>query len=937
MTEKKGVFDQEGLSAAVQEVVSWSGYSAKTHKELFDLFRSALETGEAEIRRRFEEDAWRASDIICARADLIDGLLGELAALTMNAVYPAANPTKGEQVAIVAVGGYGRGELAPHSDIDLLFLVPYKMTPHTEQVVEFMLYFLWDLKLDVGHATRSIDEALRMSRDDLTVRTNLLESRCIGGAVALYQALWHSYVEDVVRETQNAFVEAKLAERDVRHEKMGDTRYVLEPNVKDGKGGLRDLQTLFWIAKYLYQVSDIRELVEKDVFTRDDVRIFDKAANFLWTVRCNLHYLAGREEDRLNFDVQQEVARRMGYRDHAGSRGVERFMKHYFLIAKDVGDLTRVLCAVMEEQHKKKTRRFRMPTLPFAKTTLNEFEIETGRLNVTGRKDFQKDPTKLVTLFKTALENDIYIHPRALRAARQCLSLVNGTLREDPAANAAFVDILTSNRNPEKTLMSMNETGVFGRFIPDFGRVVAQMQYDMYHVYTVDEHTIRAIGILHRIETGELTEDHPTSTSVVKEIQSRRVLYIAVMLHDIAKGRKGDHSEIGADIALRLCPRLGLNEWETETVSWLVLHHLLMSRIAFKRDLDDPQTVRDFVNTVQSPERLRLLLVLTVADIRAVGPKVWNAWKASLLRDLYYRAQESFSGTLDENRRDQRIESAKADLRERLITWDSTWVENFLTRGRAHYWISFDTDVLVRHASVAKDAEDSGMKILVRPTVSLAHDITEIIVFAPDHPGLFASIAGAMALSGASIVDAKIVTMTDGNAMDTFWIQDETGHAYEEPRRLGRLKTRIERALQGELLPARELAAARTRALPSRTEVFTVPPRVLCDNTISNSATVIEINGRDRLGLLLDLTAVLTSEGLQIVSAHISTYGERIVDVFYVKDAFGLKVTSEKKIETVRNQLVAALTPEIAREPSDPEDTTTELTKSSSASSKPAA
>jgi [protein-PII] uridylyltransferase len=923
----QGIIDGAAMAAALDHITSWSGYSPKTHGQIFDIFKEALEHGKTEIRRRFEEDAWPASDIIRAQSHLTDQIIGQLARLTMECVYPAANPTKGEQVALLAAGGYGRQEMAPHSDIDLIFLVPYKLTPHTEQVVEFMLYFMWDLKMVVGHATRSVDDAIRLAQDDITIRTNMLESRCIAGDAALFKTFWKRYKREIMDGSQNAFVEAKLGERDTRHDKMGDTRYVLEPNIKEGKGGLRDLQTLFWIAKYIYQVSDIRDLVKKDVFTKDDVRLFDKASNFLWTIRCNLHYLTDREEDRLNFDIQQEVASRMGYRDHAGTRGVERFMKHYFLIAKDVGDLTRVLCAVLEEQHKKRRRRFRLPTLPFGKNPYNGFDIETGRLNVAGRADYRAEPVKLITLFQTALENDIDIHPRALRAARQSLSLIGPDLRNDPAANAAFVDIMTSERNPEKTLMAMNETGVFGRFIPDFGRVVAQMQYDMYHVYTVDEHTIRALGILHRIEAGELTEDHPLSTVVVQEIQSRRVLYIAVMLHDIAKGRKGDHSELGADIALTLCPRLGLNEWETETVSWLVREHLLMSRIAFKRDLDDPQTISDFVKIVQSPERLRLLLVLTVADIRAVGPKVWNAWKATLLRDLYYRAQEDFTGTLDEDLRERRIETAKQALREKLNDWDTDWVEQFLSRGRAHYWISFDTETLARHATVARDVEQEGTLMAVRANVSTEHDITEIIVYAPDHPGLFASIAGAMALSGASIEDAKIVTLSDGMAMDTFWIQDEFGRAYDEPRRLNRLASRIERALQGELLPARELAKARARAMPSRTQVFKVPPRVLIDNSISNSATVIEVNGRDRLGLLLDLTAVLTAESLQISSAHVSTYGERVVDVFYVKDAYGLKITNEAMIVSLREKLISVLAPDIIA---------TE-TPSSTASSAPAA
>jgi len=895
------------LEAQVDDIVSWSGYSSKTHPEIFALYKSALEEGRAEIRRQFEQDARAASKTIVDISLLMDDIISSIATFAQQSVYPAANPTRGEQISILAAGGFGRQELAPHSDIDLIILAPYKVTPHSEQVIEFILYFLWDMGLTVGHATRSIDDAIRLAGEDLTIRTNMLETRCIAGDPTLFDEFWIRYVKEIIEEGQIAFVDAKLAERDARHERMGDTRYVLEPNVKEGKGGLRDLQTLFWIVKYLYQVSDVEELVAQGVFTRDDVKLFAKASNFLWTVRCNLHYLSERAEDRLTFDVQQEIAQRMGYRDHAGSRGVERLMKHYFLIAKDVGDLTRVLCAVLEEQHKKQQRFFSFFPNPFSKQKIGDFLIDNGRLNVSGAKDFRDQPIKLLQLFKESLNNDIDIHPRALRWIRQSLGRIDDVLRSDPTANQVFLDILTAKKNPEKILMRMNEAGVFGRFVPDFGRVVAQMQYDMYHVYTVDEHTIRALGILHRIEAGDLTHDHPVSSRVVKEIQSRRVLYLAVMIHDIAKGRKGDHSELGAEIALRLCPRMGLNEWETDTVAWLVREHLLMSRTAFKRDLDDPQAVEDFTKIVQSPERLRLLLILTVADIRAVGPKVWNAWKAELLRDLYYRSQETLSGSAHTDYRKSRIIAAKEAFASRLESWDSEWVARFMERGRDTYWINFDTDTLVRHATIACEAERDNREMDIRATVDTDRDVTEIIIYAADHPGLFASIAGAMALSGASIVDAKIVTLSDGMAMDTFWVQDGSGSAYDEQRRIDRLCDRIERTLRGQILPARELAAARDKALPTRMQAFKVPPRVLIDNNVSSESTVIEINGRDRLGLLLDLTAIITAEGLQISSAHISTYGERVVDVFYVKDGFGLKVAGESRIEAIRGKLLEAV------------------------------
>jgi [protein-PII] uridylyltransferase len=908
IAKPRDIIDRKALLAKLDELVSWSGFTPKTQPQVLGIFKTAHADGWAEIRRRFEDEGADSGNVVRANAYLVDQLVRAIYDFTLKNVYPVANPTTGELLSITATGGYGRGEMAPFSDIDLMFLLPYKLTPHSEQVVEFILYSLWDIGLKVGHATRSIDEAIRLARDDMTIRTSLLEARWLWGDQAMFKAFRRRYQAEIADKSGLAFVEAKLAERDARHDRMGDTRYVLEPNIKEGKGGLRDLQTLYWIAKYLYKVDDVQELKKLGVLTAGDVRTFAKAEEFLWTVRCHLHYLSGRAEERLTFNVQTEISNRMGYADRAGVKGVERFMKHYFLIAKDVGDLTRILCAVLEEQHKKSRQRFKFPTFGFRKREIEDFIVDGDRLNVKGKDAFRKDPVKLLQLFHLAQRHDLDVHPNALRLVTQNLKLVDRKLQKNPKANRLFMEMLTGP-NPEVTLMRLNEAGVFGRFVPDFGRVVAQMQYDMYHVYTVDEHTIRAIGILKGIEEGRLKQDHPTSCDVIGEVQSLRALYVALLLHDIAKGRGGNHSEIGADIALELGPRLGLNEWETETVSWLVRYHLLMSNTAFKRDVYDPKTVRDFIAVVQSPERLRLLLILTVADIRAVGPNVWNAWKAGLLRELYYQAQEEMTGGAPHERRAERVEQAKTKLKERLADWPADEIEKHFARGYPDYWLAFKADTLEYHANLIRDTETRKLGMHIETRVESERDVTEIVIYAPDHPGLFARIAGAMALSGASVVDAKIMTLANSMALDTFWVQDASSHAYAAGDRLKRLCKRVEDALSGRLDPARELEAAQNKALPSRTRVFNVPPRVLIDNKASDQLTVIEINGRDRQGLLHDLTRALTESGLQISSAHIATFGERVVDVFYVKDVFGLKVDREEKLAQIRRQLLEAISP----------------------------
>jgi [protein-PII] uridylyltransferase len=903
ITRQRDIIDRrvlaDELSAAARSVKSPSFERTLLVAPL----KAALANGRAEIRRRFEESGNGAA-VMREQCFLIDQLIRASFDVVTTEIYPLPNPTAGERLALVAVGGYGRGELAPYSDIDLMFLLPYKQTPHTEQVVESLLYLLWDLGLKIGQSTRSVEECLRQAKSDFTIRTSLLEARYLWGDEALFAELKKRFDSDVVRGAAAQFIEAKLAERDARHRRVGDSRYQLEPNVKEGKGGLRDLHTLFWLAKYIYRIDDVAKLVDLGVLSAEESQRFARAQSFLWTVRCHLHYLAGRAEERLTFDLQAEIGQRMGYTDHAGSRGVERFMKHYFLIAKDVGDLTRVFCAILEADQKRK-RRLPWVRWGIGRRGLEGFVLDGERLTIPSEDFFAKDPVALIRLFHVAQQADLDIHPRALRRVGQSLRLIDARLRANPEANRLFLEILTSRKGPETALRRMNEAGVFGRFIPDFGRVVAQMQYDMYHHYTVDEHTLFAIGIVHDIESGQLKDELPLASALAGTIVSRRALYLAVLLHDIAKGRGGDHSVLGEQVALKLGPRLELSAEETETVAWLVRWHLLMSGTAFKRDISDPRTIEDFVGIVQSPERLKLLLILTVADIRAVGPQVWNGWKAALLRDLYHRAVEVMSGGLTVEPQDARVAAAQAAARTRLPEFTDDEFADFAKAGYPFYWLSFDAETHARHALLMREAAASGAPLVVEKHVDAQRAVTEITLYTADHPGLFSRIAGALAVSGANIVDARIMTMSNGMALDTFWVQDLAGHAFDRPDKLARLAAVFENVLTGDLKPHRELA--RPPAFPSRTQAFTVAPRVLVDNRASALHTVIEVNGRDRPGLLFELTRELTRLSLQVSSAKISTYGEKVVDVFYVKNLFGHKVEHPGKLAEIRTTLEAVL------------------------------
>jgi len=845
----------------------------------------------------------------CARrlSQLQDDIIGAIYEVALRHVYPAENPTSAERMALVAVGGYGRGMLAPGSDIDLLFLLPYKQTPWGESIVEFVLYMLWDLGLKVGHATRNLDECVRLSRGDMTIRTAILEARFLWGDEKLFDELTQRFDAEVVKGTGPEFIVAKLAERDERHRRQGASRYVVEPNVKEGKGGLRDLHTLFWIAKYFYRVRSGDALVEAGLFSRSELALFRKSEDFLWSVRCHLHFLTGRPEERLSFDVQREMAVRLGYTSHPGMKDVERFMKHYFLVAKDVGDLTMIFCAGLEEENAKPTpllNRF----FPFGArrrhrkiTGSSDFVVEHDRINMASPDVFKRDPVNLIRIFHLADKHNLAFHPDAMKQVTRSLKLIDAKLRDDPEANRLFLGLVASRNQPEVVLRRMNEAGVLGRFVPDFGKVVAMMQFNMYHHYTVDEHLIRSIGVLSEIDGGDRASEHPLANSVMPTIQDRTALYVAMFLHDVAKGRPEDHSIAGARVARKLCPRFGLSPAQTETVAWLIEHHLLMSMTAQSRDLGDRKTIQDFAAVVQSLERLKMLMVLTIADIKAVGPGVWNGWKGQLLRTLYYETEPLLTGGHSQVSRDERVAAARAELAEALGDWPADELARYLDRHYPAYWLRVDLPRKIAHAALMRDADRSGKTLATAVSTRAFESITEITVLAPDHPRLLSMIAGACTAAGGNIVDAQIFTTTDGLAIDSIFIAREFETDAEETERALKVGALIEQALSGAVaLPEAIARKAKSRA---RIKAFTVETSILLDNSWSNQFTAIEASGLDRPGLLYDLTRSISDLNLNIASAHIATFGERAVDVFYVTDLTGRKVMNANREASIRRRL----------------------------------
>ncbi|MBA1348566.1 [protein-PII] uridylyltransferase [Rhizobium indicum] len=822
-------------------------------------------------------------------------------------------PQQKDKFAVTAVGGYGRDTLAPGSDIDLLFLFLPRPAEETHKAVEFMLYVLWDMGFKVGHATRTVEECIALSKSDMTIRTAILEMRYICGLQRLETELETRFDKEIVTGTGPEFIAAKLAERDERHRKAGDTRYLVEPNVKEGKGGLRDLHTLFWISKYYYHVRDQAELVKLGVLSKHEYRLLEKADDFLWAVRCHMHFLTGKAEERLSFDIQREIAEAFGYHTRPGLSAVERFMKHYFLVAKDVGDLTRILCAALEDQQAKSIpgltgviSRFTHRNRKIAGSV--EFVEDRGRIALADPEVFKRDPVNIIRLFHVADINGLEFHPDALKRVTRSLALIDNALRENDEANRLFMSILTSKRDPALILRRMNEAGVLGRFIPEFGKIVAMMQFNMYHHYTVDEHLIRTVDILSEIDKGRAEDLHPLANKLMPGIEDREALYVAVLLHDIAKGRQEDHSIAGARVARKLCSRFGLSQKQTEIVVWLIEEHLTMSMVAQTRDLTDRKTITDFADRVQSLDRLKMLLILTICDIRAVGPGVWNGWKGQLLRTLYYETELLLAGGFSEVSRKERANAAAEALHSALADWSQKDRNTYTKLHYQPYLLSVPLEDQIRHADFIRQADKAGQALATTVRTDSFHAITEITVLSPDHPRLLAVIAGACAAAGANIVDAQIFTTSDGRALDTIHVSREFTDDADELRRAATIGRMIEDVLSGrKRLP--EVIATRARNR-KKSKAFVIPPSVNITNSLSNKFTVIEVECLDRPGLLSEITAVLSDLSLDIQSARITTFGEKVIDTFYVTDLVGQKISGDSKRANITARMKAVMAEE---------------------------
>lgn len=866
---------------------------AGPHQETLAACKTWLEKERARLQAEFLKTN-DAGQLLAGHSGVIDTLITELFA-SQKVKAP---------LAIVAVGGYGRRELFPYSDIDLLFLHEGGETQTAERAAENILYLLWDLGLSVGQSHRSIEEALRLARQDITICTNLLDARVVAGEAVIFEDFKSRFRQEIAATEASAFIEAKLAERDERHHRFGDSRYRLEPNIKEGKGGLRDLQTLEWLTRYAYPVEALKDLIAGGLLSREEYRAFERSRHFLWQVRAHLHYIAGRAEERLTFDRQHALAAAMGYDHPEPHLAILRFMRRYFATVRTVGAMTGIFCALLEDEKKRRRRK------PFGWLALKAWAtpgvtLEGERLGVRRADAFERRPLLMLEMFRLSQRLQIDIHPRTLQRMARSLLKIDRALRQNPRAGALFLDILLAQKGAEPALRRMSEAGVLGRFVPEFGRIIGHTQFNMYHIYTVDEHTLVAIGILHALENGEYAKELPLASALAKQIEMRRALYVALLSHDLAKGKGQAHSEAGAPIAAEVARRLGLSTDEADTAAWLVTHHLLFSDTALKRDLADPKTIETFAQQVQSPTRLKLLFVLTVADMRAVGGSVWNAWKSLLLEELYEKTAQAMSGGVPLAPPQQ--EALREALLKALPGWNEKSLDAYLEQGSPGFLASLRPPQHAAIARMLKDAQTMDVPLLLDTQHDYERAVSEITVCTKDKRGLFSKLSGALALAGANIVGAKIFTLKNGMAVDVFQVQDASGDIFDRPNRLAKLSVYIEQALAGELALESALQHQRKPYGRQAHDAHPSAGQVFIENEASHIHTLIEITGHDRPGLLYALTKTMADLDISIASAHISTYGTRVVDVFYVKDAFGMKIFHENKLKKIREELLLVI------------------------------
>ncbi len=882
MTWQKGIADTQLFNS------KYFSESIKTAKFPLSLYKEALKSGNEHLRDQFESGK-PIKEVLYRRAWFIDQLL----------ISVWNNCISEKDISLVAVGGYGRRELHPGSDIDLMILVSSRINKTLKSEIEKFLTFLWDIGLEVGHSVRNKKDCVSAAKADITVVTNLMEARLITGSAKLFEAMQAATSPRKIWPSRK-FFQAKWAEQTERYKKYDGTEHKLEPNIKEGPGGLRDIQVIDWVAKRHFSAKRLSELVTHKFLTKKEYEILASGRDFLWRVRFALHTHTDRHEDRLLFDHQRSVAKAFGY-DSKDNSGVEQFMKEYHRTVRELARLNEMLLQHFQEAILYAKRREKIIPLN------RRFQIRNDFIEVCNNRVFKQRPSALLELFLHIQQNDRVKGVRAstIRLVRESLSLINKAYRNDLRNKTLFLEIMRQPRFVGHELRRMHRYGVLSAYMPAFSVIEGLMQFDLFHVYTVDEHILFVVRNMRRFGMQDETSEFPLAAEVLKDIPKQELLYLSGMFHDIAKGRGGSHSELGAEDALEFCRSHKLPEFDCRLVAWLVRNHLLMAKTAQRKDTNDPEVINEFATKVGDIMHLDYLYLLTIADISGTNPQLWNSWKDALIADLYNKTKlalrRGLENPIDIRERIEETKLASLKLLKEQGQNDKLASELWELLGD-DYFIRYSTDEIVWHTqSIIKSKPDVKTLVAIRDkTLSGGSDI---FIYTEDKKNLFSRIAMTLDRLGLNVVDARIVTSSDNYTLDTFIVLEKTGEPVKGKERLKEIKTAISNEIENLDTPLRKL----TRTRSSRLRNFPIATRVFFTQDENNSRTIMEVTATDRPGVLSSIGLAMEFCGVILQSAKIATYGERVEDIFFITDTHNQMIKDEMKIECLETTIIDTL------------------------------
>ncbi|BCR04810.1 bifunctional uridylyltransferase/uridylyl-removing enzyme [Desulfuromonas versatilis] len=871
--------------------------------------RLLLEGGRAYLQHHRE--AIREKHRKGASGRQIVGSLTSLSDTLIRNLYRSVSadiPPEGQGAcALIALGGYGRGELNPYSDIDLMFYYPGKDKSFAELISERMLYLLWDLGLEVGYSVRTDRDCLEMAERDITARTALLDSRLLVGDETLYQAYEKAVLGPVIGKNSQGFIREKLEENQRRLRKYGSSVYLLEPNIKEGEGGLRDLHTGLWVCQVKFKARKLRDLVIKGVMTEEEAKDYEDALDYLWRIRNELHFLSPRKNDQIYFDMQEKIARFLGFKDNRKALAVEQFMQDFYSQALKI---EHVAASMVSKATQQDEPTFRVLGYLTRRTVEEGFYILRGELRASRKDLFVTDPERIMRAFVLAQRHEVALAVSVKGMIRESLHLINDKVRRSRLMTEGFLEILRTPKGMAQALREMHHLQVLNRFIPEFGRIYCKVQHDAYHIYTVDTHSLFAVEEIAKLWRGEYREKKPLLTQVANDIEKRALLLLAVLFHDIGKGEGKDHSNKGADLIPTIARRLGLNREDSQRLEFLVRNHLVMAHIAQRRDLHDEKLIIQFARTMGMSENLKMLYLLTFADIKAVGPDVWTEWKGFLLQELYEKAYQVLErGNFQLEQRSEKVRNRKRKVVELLEEeFGLRPVKEQVKAMSTRYLLSYRSATIADHLRLVFSRQDRTLATRIEHEPEGKY--TQVTITTLDVPGLFAKIAGVMAANGINVLGAQINTLSNGVALDVLQVTGSTGEILDKAAKWKRVEEDLTAVIEGRV-QVEDLVAKRHRPsfLVERPKPR-FPNRVELDNEVSEEYTVIDIYAHDKVGLLYSICQTFKELGLYIGVSKISTKVDQAADTFYVQDIFGQKILKQERMEEIRSQLLAAISDE---------------------------